>query len=445
MKKLYAKASFKSKKPNNNSKNANQDCIDAGTYISKPQHCPIILAYQSGPTQQQQPHSTDMDISSSNGTATMRKRIHKRPTSAFASPPSTVNTPTAVISNEDDSLFPPPPSRTSPSASSSLSASNPSLARHFQPDDAHYYYSIQELQQLNMLDHRHPHFHRQQQQYQLLRQSNSTLTSATSAPPVSYYEHHKLVLQLPLAATSEPTTIATSPIYEAPQIVNNAFDDSGFGGGGGGGGCVGAHSLTYDYNTRSAFVAGGIEEQDLDDDDDFVVTALNGRAAGFGSLPIVDAVTKENSKLLSSSPPASTTSQRSGSLSFKNLRKLQHTHSMPSIRVTNDRSEAGEAAAGLDEEDDTDGEDGYGGLQQLHLYRLQQQLKMRQQQTQSNQHYQPPTTTTRYNSVKANIINNWPTTATNARHVYVKESCVEGNTMDEHQLLRVVCIVCRLL
>ncbi|XP_011184511.2 protein enabled isoform X3 [Zeugodacus cucurbitae] len=396
MKKLYAKASFKSKKPSH--KNSTQDCVDGGIYISKPQHGPIILAYQSGSAQQQTPQSlADIDVS----TSTMRRK-HRKSTPEVAQ--SAANS--AAASNEDESFFPPPPSRT-PSSASSLSASNPAIARLYQPDDSHYYYSIQELQQLNMLDHRHPHFHRhqQQQQHQLLHQSNSATTAATvaTAPTTTFYEHHKLVLQLPMAATTP-----TSPIYEAPHIVNNSS----------GGGGVGARSLDYSYNThhpplRSYLAADDIEGNDLDKDSDFMLGS-DGRMAGFGSLPIVDA--EVHARRLGSASPLSM-SQRSSTLSFSNSRKLQHTHSMPSICLRNDRSVGGEGDA-----DDDYGDDDSGGLQQLHAYR-QQQLKLQQQQqeAQHKQHYHPQTT--RHNSVKANLISNWPTITANANG-YVEQSII---------------------
>ncbi|KAH8402272.1 hypothetical protein KR009_010967, partial [Drosophila setifemur] len=57
------------------------------------------------------------------------------------------------------------------------------------------YYSIEELQELDLLDYRHPMYHHYQQQE--LRQR--------------YHEHEQLVLQLP-KASSNP-----GPIYEAPQ------------------------------------------------------------------------------------------------------------------------------------------------------------------------------------------------------------------------------------
>nr|XP_036230241.1 protein enabled isoform X8 [Bactrocera oleae] len=392
MKKLYAKASFKSKKPSN--KNSNEDCVDGDIYINKPQHGPIILAYQSGPAQQQvQQNPADIDMN----TATMRRK-HRKSTSEVAQ--SAANA--TAASNEDESFFPPPPSRT-PSSASTLSANNPAIARLYQPDDSHYYYSIQELQQLNMLDHRHPHFHRHQQ-HQLLHQSNSATASATAAPAASatttFYEHHKLVLQLPMAAT---TPTATSPIYEAPQIVNNANEGGG-----------GARSLDYNYNARhpplrSYLAAGGIAEHDLDKDNDFMMSS-DGRIAGFGSLPIVDAGI--NARRLGSSSPLST-SERSTTLSFNNSRKLQHTHSMPSICVKSDRSEGGEDIVDNDY-------DGYemGALQQMHEYRQQQQ-QMQQQQAQHQQHFHSQTT--RHNSVKANLISNWPTTA-NAG--YIEQSII---------------------
>ncbi|XP_067627044.1 protein enabled isoform X2 [Eurosta solidaginis] len=403
MKKLYAKASFKNKKPSNKNA-ANQDCNDSDIYISKPQHGPIILAYQNdGYTheqQQQQQHPADMAVN----TATMRK-IYKKPVSN-----------SAASAIEDESFFPPPPSRTPTSSSSSpLSASNPSLARQYSPDEAHYYYSIQELQQLNMLDHRHPHFHRHQQ-HQLMRQSNSasktaTTTTTTSNSFPSYYEHHKLVLQLPMAvaaaaaarassamsaaSTPTPSRTTTSPIYEAPQMVNNAN------------GSIVARSLDYDYNFQpphrslhSAFTAAA--SHNFNDE----IDETDGRAAGFGSLPIVDA-SEASARLLGSSSPTSLrphTSASSSSLSFNNLRRLQHTNSMPSIRVRNDKSDGG----GIDYNDDNDDDDAAdvvnnddsvgGGVQQLHLYRLQQQLL-------NNQQYN--SRATRHNSVKVNSINNW--------------------------------------
>ncbi|XP_050326703.1 protein enabled isoform X1 [Bactrocera neohumeralis] len=393
MKKLYAKASFKSKKPSN--KNVNEDCVDGDIYINKSQHGPIILAYQSGPAQQQdQQNPADIDVN----TATMRRK-HRKSTSEVAQ--SAANA--TAASNADESFFPPPPSRT-PSSASSLSASNPAIARLYQPDDSHYYYSIQELQQLNMLDHRHPHFHRHQQ-HQLLHQSNSASASATAAAAATttFYEHHKLVLHLPMAAT---TATAASPIYEAPQIVNNANEGGG-----------GARSLDYNYNAhhpapRSYLAAGGIDGHDLDKDNDFMMDS-DGRIAGFGSLPIVEAAI--NARRLGSSPPSST-SHRSSTLSFNNARKLQHTHSMPSICVRSDRS------AGVEDNADDD-YDGYeiGALQQLHEYRQQQQQQMQQQQAQHNQHFHPQPS--RHNSVKANLISNWPTTA-NAG--YISEQSIIG-------------------
>lgn len=384
MKKLYAKASFKSKKPSN--KNSNQDCADGGIYISKPQHGPVILAYQSGPAQQQtQQNPADIDVN----TTTMRRKHRKSASEVAQSAANGIAT-----SNEGESFFPSPPSRT-PFSASSLSVSNPTIARLYHPDDSHYYYSIQELQQLNMLDHRHPHFHRHQQ-HQLLHQSNLAAASANSS---TFYEHHKLVLQLPMAAT---TPTATSPIYEAPQIVNNVNRGRG-----------GARSLDYDYNAHhpllgSYLATGGIDDHDLDKDNDFMMCS-DDRIAGFGSLPMVDAGI--DVRRLGSSPPLST-SQRSSMLLFNNLRKLQHTHSMPSIFVKNERSEEVEDAADDDYKDDNS-----VGLQQLHEYRQQQQ-QLQQHQAQHNQHFYPQTK--HHNSVKANLISNWPT-ITNAVYMYVKE------------------------
>jgi len=57
------------------------------------------------------------------------------------------------------------------------------------------YYSIEELQELDLLDYRHPMYHHYQQQE--LRQR--------------YHEHEQLVLQLPKASPKP------GPIYEAPQ------------------------------------------------------------------------------------------------------------------------------------------------------------------------------------------------------------------------------------
>ncbi|KRF99138.1 uncharacterized protein Dwil_GK27954, partial [Drosophila willistoni] len=71
------------------------------------------------------------------------------------------------------------------------------------------YYSLEELQELDLLDYRHPMYHHYQQQQQelLLRQRSA------------YHEHEQLVLQLPMASrqSTSPTT-QTMPIYEAPPL-----------------------------------------------------------------------------------------------------------------------------------------------------------------------------------------------------------------------------------
>uniref|UniRef100_A0A1A9ZCX3 WH1 domain-containing protein n=1 Tax=Glossina pallidipes TaxID=7398 RepID=A0A1A9ZCX3_GLOPL len=69
------------------------------------------------------------------------------------------------------------------------------------------YYSIAELDDLHLLDHRHPEFH------QMLRMQQTKV----------YHNHNELVLQLPMASEFDShdlnVTPLASPIYEAPQIV----------------------------------------------------------------------------------------------------------------------------------------------------------------------------------------------------------------------------------
>ncbi|XP_075169714.1 ENAH actin regulator enabled isoform X2 [Haematobia irritans] len=121
-------------------------------------------------------------------------------------------------------------------------------------DESPYYYTITELENLHMLDHRHPHFHQhhrmQQQQQQMHHQLHATSPngslSSSSAPHTKvYHQHNQLVLQLPIVSsttsTSTPTNSSTSslapdavdssmspnnsmrspPIYEAPQRMNS--------------------------------------------------------------------------------------------------------------------------------------------------------------------------------------------------------------------------------
>uniref|UniRef100_A0A1A9UR24 WH1 domain-containing protein n=1 Tax=Glossina austeni TaxID=7395 RepID=A0A1A9UR24_GLOAU len=68
------------------------------------------------------------------------------------------------------------------------------------------YYSIAELDDLHLLDHRHPEFH------QMLRMQQTKV----------YHNHNELVLQLPMASEFDShdlnVTPLASPIYEAPQI-----------------------------------------------------------------------------------------------------------------------------------------------------------------------------------------------------------------------------------
>uniref|UniRef100_A0A1A9WN65 WH1 domain-containing protein n=1 Tax=Glossina brevipalpis TaxID=37001 RepID=A0A1A9WN65_9MUSC len=68
-------------------------------------------------------------------------------------------------------------------------------------------YSITELDDLHLLDHRHPEFH------QMLRVQQTKV----------YHKHDELVLQLPMASEFDShdlnATPLASPIYEAPQIV----------------------------------------------------------------------------------------------------------------------------------------------------------------------------------------------------------------------------------
>ncbi|BFG06550.1 protein enabled [Drosophila madeirensis] len=70
------------------------------------------------------------------------------------------------------------------------------------------YYSIEELQELDLLDYRHPmyhHYQQQQQQDMFMRQRSA------------YHEHDQLILQLPKVASG------AAPIYEAPQQPHQRF------------------------------------------------------------------------------------------------------------------------------------------------------------------------------------------------------------------------------
>ncbi|SPP72689.1 blast:Protein enabled [Drosophila guanche] len=67
------------------------------------------------------------------------------------------------------------------------------------------YYSIEELQDLDLLDYRHPMYHHYQQQQQ--QQQQDMFMRQRSV----YHEHDQLILQLPKVASGN------APIYEAPQ------------------------------------------------------------------------------------------------------------------------------------------------------------------------------------------------------------------------------------
>ncbi|XP_017146933.1 protein enabled isoform X2 [Drosophila miranda] len=100
------------------------------------------------------------------------------------------------------------------------------------------YYSIEELQELDLLDYRHPMYHHYQQQQQelLLRQRSA------------YHEHEQLVLQLPKADRG------AAPIYEAPHqqhqrsVQDQSFEQS----------IIGARAsvMVYDDNQKKWVPSG---------------------------------------------------------------------------------------------------------------------------------------------------------------------------------------------
>ncbi|XP_061398080.1 protein enabled-like [Musca vetustissima] len=106
------------------------------------------------------------------------------------------------------------------------------VSPHSPYEESPYYYTITELENLQMLDHRHPHFHHHQKMQQMHGHK-------------VYHQHNQLVLQLPIVTSttnteedndhdtidspsSQQQRLITSPhqqhqpIYEAPQMNSTA-------------------------------------------------------------------------------------------------------------------------------------------------------------------------------------------------------------------------------
>ncbi|XP_037825411.1 protein enabled-like, partial [Lucilia sericata] len=106
-------------------------------------------------------------------------------------------------------------------------------------DESPYYYTITELENLHMLDHRHPQFHHLQRMQQLQHNNNNNYNN-NSNNKVQYHQYNQLVLQLPPASSVtsnrhdnddddaddhddvvdglQHQQRLISPIYEAPQM-----------------------------------------------------------------------------------------------------------------------------------------------------------------------------------------------------------------------------------
>ncbi|XP_017837814.1 protein enabled isoform X2 [Drosophila busckii] len=102
------------------------------------------------------------------------------------------------------------------------------------------YYSIEELQELDLLDYRHPMYHHYQQQQQPQR--------ALAA----HYEHEQLVLQLPKAIGAMPTSIYDAPNWTQQQsqsLVNDQLFEQSI---------IGARAsvMVYDDNQKKWVPSG---------------------------------------------------------------------------------------------------------------------------------------------------------------------------------------------
>lgn len=214
MKKLYAKTSFSSKNRSNKSQHKADNETLSKSSASQAEiykyHDPI-LAYQPS-TQTSTPKGKMKD--------TNMKYTPKHPFVSKFHNLDTYRTSNELANTEDDE-----------------SNMNSSMYN----DESPYYYTITELENLHMLDHRHPQFHHHIQRMQQLQHMPHNANDIK----IQYHQHNQLVLQLPPASSlltsndnnnndgdddvdivdglpyQQQQKSLISPIYEAPQMKYN--------------------------------------------------------------------------------------------------------------------------------------------------------------------------------------------------------------------------------
>ncbi|XP_051859725.1 protein enabled isoform X11 [Drosophila albomicans] len=157
MKKLYAKTSFTSKKSNGSAAVVSGPIL---AYHQTANAMPTMCEFQPSP-QQQHP----------------QQQLHQSPAAQHEQ----------LLIKRSQSLY--------------SKATSKGVALPVAGGD---YYSIEELQELDLLDYRHPMYHHYQQQELMMRQRSAA----------AYHEHEQLVLQLPKAQGGGGGT--PTAIYEAP-------------------------------------------------------------------------------------------------------------------------------------------------------------------------------------------------------------------------------------
>lgn len=194
MKKLYAKTSFSSK---NRSTKSNHKAVNETLSTSSSSQAEIykyhdpILAYQTTPAK---PKDTNIKYTPKHPFVSKFHNLHAGSATAASAAVAVASSPT--VHN----------------------------------DESPYYYTITELENLHMLDHRHPHFHHLQRMQQLQHCAYNNNTNNK----VQYHQHNQLVLQLPPASSATSNDVVDgfqqqqqqprliSPIYEAPQMNLNS-------------------------------------------------------------------------------------------------------------------------------------------------------------------------------------------------------------------------------
>ncbi|XP_062128671.1 protein enabled isoform X5 [Drosophila sulfurigaster albostrigata] len=203
MKKLYAKTSFTSKKSNGSAAVVSGPIL---AYHQTANAMPTMCEFQPSPQQQKQQQQHP------------QQQLHQSPAAQHEQ----------LLIKRSQSLY--------------SKATSKGVALPVAGGD---YYSIEELQELDLLDYRHPMYHHYQQQELLMRQRSAA----------AYHEHEQLVLQLPKAqggGGGTPTAIYEAPTWttqtQATLLHDQAFEQS----------IIGARAsvMVYDDNQKKWVPSG---------------------------------------------------------------------------------------------------------------------------------------------------------------------------------------------